>query len=198
MAHAIVSKSSKWLFSSKTTFFLFFKLAFPCLTPPPPRTDTASELIMPSNSNMHNTKEDDKLRDVFDHLDVDKDGKVSSKELVDYLGSVGESVNHKVAKKIVNEFDSDGDELLHFGDFVRLMKQEDNGDLEDVLRSAFEMFEVEKGCGCITPKGLQNMLHQLGEVKSHQECEAMIRPFDLDGNGFLDFHEFQQMMSPVP
>ncbi|RYR48367.1 hypothetical protein Ahy_A07g034394 isoform B [Arachis hypogaea] len=153
---------------------------------------------MPSNSNMHNTKEDDKLRDVFDHLDVDKDGKVSSKELVDYLGSVGESVNHKVAKKIVNEFDSDGDELLHFGDFVRLMKQEDNGDLEDVLRSAFEMFEVEKGCGCITPKGLQNMLHQLGEVKSHQECEAMIRPFDLDGNGFLDFHEFQQMMSPVP
>ncbi|KAL1366755.1 hypothetical protein HN51_020829 [Arachis hypogaea] len=198
MAHAIVSKSSKWLFSSKTTFFLFFKLAFPCLTPPPPPTDTASQLIMPSNSNMHNTKEDDKLRDVFDHLDVDKDGKVSSKELVDYLGSVGESVNHKVAKKIVNEFDSDGDELLHFGDFVRLMKQEDNGDLEDVLRSAFEMFEVEKGCGCITPKGLQNMLHQLGEVKSHQECEAMIRPFDLDGNGFLDFHEFQQMMSPVP
>ncbi|MED6122664.1 hypothetical protein PIB30_041921 [Stylosanthes scabra] len=207
MAHAIVSKSSKLLLSSKTTFFLFFKLAFPCLTPPPLRPPTPTKSLQvtiksgtdtDTDTDTNTNTKDDKLRDVFDHLDVDKDGKISSKELMDYLGSVGESVNHKVAKMIVNEFDSDGDELLHYGDFQRLMKQEDNGELEDVLRSAFEMFEVEKGCGCITPKGLQNMLHQLGEVKSHQECEAMIRPFDLDGNGFLDFHEFQQMMSPVP
>ena len=146
---------------------------------------------------MHNAKEDDKLKEVFDHLDVDKDGKISSKELMDYFGSVGESVNHKVAKSVINDFDSDGDELLDFGDFVRLMKQEDNGEVEDVLRSAFEMFEAEKGCGCITPKGLQQMLRQLGDVKSHEECSAMIRAFDLDGNGFLDFHEFRQMMSPA-
>ncbi|RDX80891.1 putative calcium-binding protein CML41, partial [Mucuna pruriens] len=142
-------------------------------------------------------KNDDGLKHVFDHLDVDKDGKISSTELTDYLASVGESVSHKVAERVVNEFDSDGDELLDFGDFVKLMKQEDKGEMEDVLRSAFEKFEVEKGCGCITPKGLQQMLRQLGDVKSHDECAAMIRPFDLDGNGFLDFHEFQQMMSPA-
>ncbi|OIW14841.1 hypothetical protein TanjilG_30560 [Lupinus angustifolius] len=146
-----------------------------------------------NNNNMYNNGV--KFKDVFEHFDVDKDGKISSKELVDYFASVGESVNHKVAKIVVNEFDSDGDEFLDFGDFVKLMKEENNEELKNILRSAFEMFEVEKGSGCITPKGLQQMLKRLGDVKSHDECANMIRAFDLDGNGFIDFHEFQHMMS---
>ncbi|TKY75123.1 calcium-binding protein CML41 [Spatholobus suberectus] len=188
--------SAKWLFSYKN----LFKITFPCLAPPRPQSlpamdgdsTTPPPLIGPSGP-----EDDDRLKDVFDHLDVDKDGKISSAELMDYFASVGESMSHKVAERVINEFDSDGDELLDFGDFVKLMKQEDSEELEDVLRSAFKMFEVEKGCGCITPKGLQQMLRQLGDVKSHDECAAMIRAFDLDGNGFLDFHEFQQMMSPA-
>ncbi|KAK7351682.1 hypothetical protein VNO77_11298 [Canavalia gladiata] len=195
MASAIISKPSKWLFSYKN----LFKISFPCLKPSTPKSlpaidgDSTPQLIGPSNE--HSPK-DDGLKDVFDHLDVDKDGKISSKELMDYFASAGESVNHKLAKRVIDEFDSDGDELLDFEDFVRLMKQEEGGESEGILKSAFEMFEVEKGCGCITPKGLQQMLLQLGDVKSHDECAAMIRAFDLDGNGFLDFHEFQQMMSP--
>ncbi|KAF7829706.1 putative calcium-binding protein CML41 [Senna tora] len=138
------------------------------------------------------------LKDVFDRFDADKDGRISSKELMDYLASVGESVTHKVAERVIREFDSDGDELLEYGDFVRLIEEEDNDESswDDVLRTAFHMFEADKGCGYITPKGLQQMLRRLGDVKSHHECAAMIRVFDLDGNGFLDFHEFHQMMSP--
>ncbi|QCE16584.1 probable calcium-binding protein CML41 [Vigna unguiculata] len=180
------------LFSYKN---LFKMITFPCLTTPRPKPlplPAPAPLIGPPGPKVENG-----LKDVFDHLDVDKDGKISSSELTDYFASVGESVSHKVAERVINEFDSDGDELLDFGDFEKLMKQDESKDVEDVLRSAFEMFEVEKGCGCITPKGLQQMLRQLGDVKSHDECVAMIRPFDLDGNGFLDFHEFQQMMSPT-
>ncbi|KAE9586771.1 putative EF-hand domain pair protein [Lupinus albus] len=76
------------------------------------------------NNNMYDN--DVKFKDVFEHFDVDKDGKISSKELVDYFASVGESVNHKVAKSVVNEF-------LDFGEFVKLMKEEDNGELENIL-----------------------------------------------------------------
>ncbi|KAK7310887.1 hypothetical protein RJT34_08670 [Clitoria ternatea] len=174
MATTIVSKPSKWLFACKNLLKI---ISFPCLTPSTPGDTTAP------------------LKDVFDHLDIDKDGKISSKELMDYFELVGEPVRQSMAKRVINEFDTDGDELLDLGDFGRLVKQEDNDELEDVLRSAFEMFEVEKGCGCITPKGLQQMLRRLGDVKSHDECAAMIGAFDLDGNGFLDFHEFQHMMS---
>ena len=63
------------------------------------------------------------------------------------------------------------------------------------MKTAFEMFEVEKGSGCITPKGLQNMLTKLGESRTYGECEAMINYYDIDGNGVLDYHEFRQMMT---
>ncbi|CAN1294346.1 Probable calcium-binding protein CML41 [Linum perenne] len=39
------------------------------------------------------------------------------------------------------------------------------------------------------------MLNRLGDRKSLDECSAMIRPFDLYGNGVLDFQEFQNMMN---
>lgn len=139
------------------------------------------------------------MRHVFDHFDVDKDGKISCEELMDYLASAGESVTRNGAERVIRDFDSDGDDLLEYGDFVRLLEQQDRDESsDDVLRSAFQMFEVTKGCGYITPKGLQQMLRQLGDCKSHQECAAMIRVFDLDGNGSLDFHEFQQMMMSSP
>ena len=71
---------------------------------------------------------------------------------------------------MINEFDSDGDELLDLRDSEKLMKQEESEEVEDVLGIAFDMFEVD-------------------------ECAAMIRPFDLDDNGFLDFHEFLSQLS---
>lgn len=93
---------------------------------------------------------------------------------------------------MIEELDGDGDNLIDFRDFMRLMKKE--GEDED-LKAAFEMFEFEKGSGRITPKSLQRVLSRLGDVKSDNECEAMIRVFDTDGNGVLDFHEFNQMMA---
>lgn len=101
---------------------------------------------------------------------------------------------HDDVQRVINDFDTNGDNLLEFSDFVRLVEGEKK-DVDDDLRGAFEMFEVDKNAGCITPRGLQQMFNRLGDPKSLEECVAMIRVFDLDGNGVLDFHEFHQMMS---
>lgn len=95
---------------------------------------------------------------------------------------------------MVREFDNNGDDLLDLGEFVKLIER-DGGEGDDDLKRAFEMFELDKGCGCITPKGLQRMLNRLGDAKSYEECVSMIRAFDLDNNGVLDFHEFLLMMT---
>uniref|UniRef100_A0A6V7QYD7 EF-hand domain-containing protein n=1 Tax=Ananas comosus var. bracteatus TaxID=296719 RepID=A0A6V7QYD7_ANACO len=105
------------------------------------------------------------------------------------------------AERVVADLDSDGDGLMDYGDFVRLMErdnggnEEGGGDEDEDLRRAFEMFEIEKGSGCITAKGLQQVLGRLGDVRSSEECEAMIRAYDLDGDGVVDYHEFQLMMN---
>lgn len=132
------------------------------------------------------------LHETFRYLDGDGDGKISSDELRVFLASMGDNMSSDEARGVISDHDSDGDDLLDLGDFVRLVDK-DGG--EEDLRRAFEMFEVEKGSGYITPMGLQRMLKRLGEEKSCEECEAMIRAFDLDGNGVIDFDEFRRMMT---
>lgn len=135
------------------------------------------------------TKEDE-TRQVFSYFDNDNDGRISVDELMAYFTSIGESITHDEAQKIVQEFDKNGDNLLEFEEFVGLMEKDDN-----ILKMAFEVFEIEKGSGCITAEGLRQVFRRLGNAKSYQECESMIRVFDLDGNGVLDFYEFQKMMA---
>ncbi|KAG5543273.1 hypothetical protein RHGRI_016123 [Rhododendron griersonianum] len=131
------------------------------------------------------------MDELFRYLDSDGNGKISSDELQAYFASMGESMPSDEAQK----FNKDGDNLLEFTEFVKLMERESEEE-DDDIRRAFEMFEVEKGSGCITPRGLQQVLNRLGKEKSGEDYEAMIRAFDLDGNGVLDFYEFNKMMTP--
>lgn len=132
--------------------------------------------------------------EVFRHFDADGDGKISAYELRSYMGSIGEHLSLEDAQGVISDLDSDGDNLLDFQDFTRMMNR-GGGDHHDDMRKAFEMFVWDKGSACITPKGLQRMLQRLGDYKSYDECVAMIHAFDIDHNGVLDFNEFHQMMA---
>ncbi|CAN4093647.1 unnamed protein product [Withania somnifera] len=143
-----------------------------------------------------NSSREDEFREVFRHFDTDNDGKISAFELRAYFGSIGEYMSHEDAQKIVDELDTDGDSFIDFEDFKKLLVQKEGTTEDDEsLKSAFEMYEVEKGCGRITPKSLQRVLSRLGDPKSYDECVTMIQFYDTDGNGELDYHEFRQMMT---
>ncbi|KAJ7944349.1 EF hand calcium-binding family protein [Quillaja saponaria] len=171
----ILKPYSKW-FSNKISLKLNlhrFKSKSSSSSPSP-----SSPMSLPSTpkatGKLYSNMEDE-LKEVFCHFDGDGDEKISALELRDYFGSIGEYVSHEEAQGVIDVLDSDGDNLLNFQDFMRLMKRE--------------------GSGCITPKGLQRMLNRLGDDKSYDECVAMIQVFDSDGNGVLDFNEFHQMMA---
>ncbi|XVF73682.1 hypothetical protein PTKIN_Ptkin13bG0002200 [Pterospermum kingtungense] len=183
MEIANISKPTKW-FSNKGSRLSLRRLLSISKSsssfPPPPHPPPT----------LNNTKEEE-LQEVFRRFDSDGDGKISSEELSAYFSSIGDSLSREEAQRVIKEFDNNGDNLLEFKDFIKLMEGDNDGD--DIKR-AFEMYEVDKGCGCITPVGLQQMLSRLGDVKSYEACVAMIGVFDLDGDGVLDFHEFQEMM----
>ncbi|MBA0612943.1 hypothetical protein Godav_013475 [Gossypium davidsonii] len=127
---------------------------------------------------LHNNTKEEALQAVFHRFDTDGDGKISSEELISYFASIGDNMSKEEAQRVIQDFDIDGDNLLEFKEFVKLMEGGNEGD--DIKR-AFEIYEVDKG-----------------DMKSYEDCVAMIRVFDLDGNGVLDFHEFQQMMKGEP
>jgi calcium-binding protein CML len=178
---ASILKPSKW-FSSKGV-----KLRS--------RSSNSSSLCSPKSPMNYNKNEDDKgLREVFKYFDGDGDGKISAYELRSYFGSIGEHMSHEEAERVIQYIDTDGDELLDFNDFIKLMKGEEGMENDKDLRKAFEMFVWEEKEDCITPKGLQRMLQRLGDDRSYEECVVMIDAFDIDHNGVLDFNEFHQMM----
>ncbi|XVF15692.1 hypothetical protein REPUB_Repub09cG0177200 [Reevesia pubescens] len=187
MATDKVSKASKWFTNKSLRLSLHRRRSKSSSTLSSPRSSPTSPHRTPKR-----TKKEDELKEVFRYFDGDGDGKISALELRAYFGSIGEYMSHEDAQEVINDLDSDGDSMLDYQDFLKLMKKEAG---DDELKKAFEMFELEKGSGCITPKGLQRMLNRLGDAKSYDECVAMIQVYDIDGNGVLDFHEFHQMMA---
>ncbi|KAG1339064.1 putative calcium-binding protein CML31 [Cocos nucifera] len=133
------------------------------------------------------------LEQVFGQFDVDGDGKISPAELrLVMMRTIGEELNLEEAEAVVRSADKDGDGLLDLEEFVGLAGVEEE---ERELRKAFGMYEME-GEGCITASSLKRMLSRLGESRELEECQAMIRRFDLDGDGVLSFDEFKVMMMP--
>lgn len=190
MATDRIPKPSKW-FSNKSSLG---RISFHRRRSKSSSTPSSPSSPMSPCTPQDNYSKDNELKEVFRHFDIDGDEKISALELRSYFGSIGEYISYEEAQAVIDDLDSDGDELLDFKDFLRLMKRDENEEDGD-LKKAFEMFEIEKGSGCITPKGLQRMLHRLGDAKSYDECVAMIHVFDIDGNGVLDFQEFHQMMA---
>jgi calcium-binding protein CML len=96
-------------------------------------------------------------------------------------------------QKQLRSSDLNGDGLLDFEEFQKLMEAGGEEDKNDELREAFGMYEME-GSGCITATSLKRMLSRLGESKSIEDCKTMIRMFDLNKDGVLSFDEFRVMM----
>ncbi|KAK2998573.1 hypothetical protein RJ639_023311 [Escallonia herrerae] len=160
------------------------------------RSKSSSDLSSPGGSSKSlsapkSTTREDELKEVFRRFDGDNDGKISAVELRAYFASIGEYMSHQEAQLVINDLDTDGDNLIDLDDFMRLMTKE--GEEED-LKAAFEMFEFEKGSGRINPASLQRVLSKLGDSRSHDECAAMIQIYDVDGTGELGFDEFHHMM----
>ncbi|KAF4361195.1 hypothetical protein CsatB_007884 [Cannabis sativa] len=135
------------------------------------------------------------LERVFEYFDKDKDGKISPAELQSCVRATGGELSLDEATAAVESSDMDGDGLLGYHEFVKLMEGsgEDQEEKKKELREAFEMYEMG-GSGCITPASLRNMLSRLGGSHSLEDCKAMIRTFDINGDGVLTFDEFAVMM----
>jgi calcium-binding protein CML len=111
------------------------------------------------------------------------------------ITTVGGQLSIEEAEAAVSFSDMDGDGLLGFQDFQCLMAgSASEEEKTEELRQAFGMYETEPGSGCITPTSLKRMLSRLGKSRSINDCKAMIRTFDLNGDGVLSFHEFSVMM----
>ncbi|GMI67414.1 CALMODULIN-LIKE 46 [Hibiscus trionum] len=109
---------------------------------------------------------------------------LSRKDVETLMGNLGIVCSHESEEQLSESFGSE--------EISRLFEEEPS--LEEV-KEAFDVFDVNKD-GFIDAKELQRVLCVLGlkEGFKLQNCNKMIKTFDEDGDGRIDFQEFVKFM----
>ena len=92
--------------------------------------------------------------------------------------------------KSVDKTSHDGG--IDFDEFIELLVNHGHNIDEDIAKS-FKIFDID-GDGLITEDELKTTMDSLGEPMNEKEVKAMIAEADLDGDGKINFKEFQILM----
>lgn len=147
------------------------------------------------------------LRRIFENLDRNGDGLVSLEELNWLLETIGAHHSVDELESSIGKSSLDFDEFFYFYSSISL-EETTNGDglesweciegdvnRETELAEAFRVFDLNDD-GFISCDELQSVLSRLGlwDEKSGRDCNSMIRAYDANSDGRLDFEEFKNMM----
>lgn len=146
---------------------------------------------------------DDELKnsiESFNNMDVEGDGMLGYEEIRNGLKKAGVKDIPKELPEILQQMDSDGSGQVEFTEFLAATIDR-KYITEDNVWSAFRCFD-QNGDGKISQAEMYRVLNTRSgegeETVSPQECVALMRELSEDGDTFVDFPEFYNMMRGAP
>jgi calmodulin len=138
------------------------------------------------------------MKAAFDLYDEDKDGLITWKEMLKLMTKLGlRKITETDVKQAMAEMDLNGDGMLDFFEFKRLLKHLLRDLSSQELREAFSLFDKD-GNGFISAQELYHVIAlNLEQKLSREDVELMIKQADTDGDHQVNYFEFLQIMSPV-
>jgi calcium-binding protein CML len=133
------------------------------------------------------------MKQVFDMIDKDKDGKISQEDYKAMLKVLGKDDFIQAVPKIFEAVDLKQDGFIDFKEFMEYHKKGGRVKWIDLL-AAFRVFDLN-GDGQICAKDVQGVLSGLGEGCSQEDCQRMVRAVDIDGDGVVKMNDFLNMMT---
>ncbi|KAK1421079.1 hypothetical protein QVD17_23168 [Tagetes erecta] len=131
---------------------------------------------------------------LFKMLDQDMDGVISTDELYQLLDTM------KVSSRVNELHCLTGKTKLTFPEFLELygiLSKDGESESEKDLFKAFEVFDQNRD-GLISDEELEEALSRLGlcdKTAGNMNVKLMIKAYDANCDGYLDFHEFKKMMA---
>ena len=105
----------------------------------------------------------DEYKEAFNLFDRNGDGNITTAELGTVMRSLGQNPTEAELADMVNSIDVDGNGVINFIEFVRLMiSKARNQDSEEELREAFRVFD-RNGDGFVNAAELRHVLTHIGE-----------------------------------
>ena len=131
----------------------------------------------------------------FELFDKDHDGFITTKELATVIADLGQTPSQNDLNEMIKEVDLDGNGSIDFNEFLELMasKMKDH-DTEEEMMEAFKVFDRD-GNGHISKANFKIVMGHLGEPLTPEELDEMMKDWDDDMDGSLNYEEFKKMMT---
>lgn len=131
------------------------------------------------------------LREAFAVYDVNRDGKVTTRELGMVMRQLGQNPTEADLLAMIK----DSSETIRFDDFALFMADKlEKVDTKEELLEAFRAFDVN-GSGVISSHEFRHMLTHHGEPLTDDEADELIRVADT-GSGTINYYDFVNEMIP--
>lgn len=147
-------------------------------------------------------------KELFDMFDKDRSGTLEKEEFAPMMRTLGLNLTQKELDMFFDRMDDSGDGLIEFSELITFLQRIARPiSLEEELAEAFRFFrpsEPEFGSPAldqqgevITARSLWEVLRNMGEEISEDECSAMIAAA-AGGQQAVDFKTFKQFCRVAP
>ena len=122
-------------------------------------------------------------------FDKDRDGQISMPEVRQVVMAMGQTPNDERIEALFKQVDLDGNGLIDYDEFVRLVEERVRAQPDDTeMRAMFEAFDKDKN-GYIDRQELTTTFAEIELPVSEQEVADMMRAADIqDGRIFFEGH----------
>lgn len=133
------------------------------------------------------------LRETFQAVDTNSDGRLSREELMKlYMQFTHEAEARVEVESILSEVDSDHSGFIDYSEFIKACMNHERAINKSNLNLAFQAFDIDKS-GQISAYELHEVLSG-GESLQEEVWREIIREVDANGDGSIDLKEFMQLM----
>lgn len=131
------------------------------------------------------------LKEIFAALDKNGDGSLTLEEVKSGVSKLKGASNLNF-EDIFKSIDTDGSGVINYTEFLAATIDQKTYLQEERLYDAFRLFDKD-GSGKISAEEIQATLHD--DKLSSEKIKEMIKTFDTNNDGEIDYNEFITMMS---
>ncbi|PVD21912.1 hypothetical protein C0Q70_17715 [Pomacea canaliculata] len=139
------------------------------------------------------SEENKKLHDLFEQLDVNKDGRIDIDDLTHAMASMQVPQIPGHAQRLFKKYDKDRDEQIDFSEFVKYVQEH-----EKELRLHFKNIDTNDD-GSIDAQEIVESFKKLGVNIDYKEAVKLLQRMDRDGTLKIDWNEWREylLLSPT-
>ena len=142
--------------------------------------------------NFADKKQLNKLKKIFNKIDLNSDGKLSKEELNIAFKEAGIEMEKEELNKVIESIDFDGNGYIEYEEFIRVTIPKEQLFTDANLKTAFDMFDLDKN-GTISLTEFKEILG-LGKNKDINVNNELLKEIPIKGNEEINFEQFKKIL----